>query len=109
MNEAPNIMKNSPKPAPIVSGSFVLTSNTFDSLEIDERTKTALRELEFNQMTEIQSQSIRPLLEGKDLVGKAKTGSGKTLAFLVPAIERLSREKFTPKRGTGAIVITPTR
>jgi superfamily II DNA/RNA helicase len=51
-------------------------------------------------MTEIQARSVQPLLEGKDLLGKAKTGSGKTLAFLIPAIEILVKEKFTPKKGS---------
>jgi ATP-dependent RNA helicase DDX18/HAS1 len=53
----------------------------------------------FSKMTQIQEQTIVPLLEGKDLLGKAKTGSGKTLAFLVPAVEMLYRKKFTPKQG----------
>lgn len=36
-------------------------------------------------------------------------GSGKTLAFLIPCVELLYRAKFTPRNGTGAIVISPTR
>ncbi len=50
-------------------------------------------------MTEIQEKAIQPLLEGKDLLGKAKTGSGKTLAFLIPAIELLVTKKFKPRDG----------
>jgi ATP-dependent RNA helicase DDX18/HAS1 len=53
----------------------------------------------FKKMTEIQNKAIPPLLQGKDLLGKAKTGSGKTLAFLIPAVELLIREKFTPLKG----------
>ena len=37
------------------------------------------------------------------------TGSGKTLAFLVPLLETLWREKWSPGSGVGALVITPTR
>ncbi|KAJ1877925.1 ATP-dependent RNA helicase, partial [Coemansia sp. S17] len=37
------------------------------------------------------------------------TGSGKTLAFLIPAIELLSKLKFKPRNGTGAVIISPTR
>ncbi|PRP80021.1 hypothetical protein PROFUN_12308 [Planoprotostelium fungivorum] len=91
------------------TGDFTLTDDKFENLNISEKSKKALKELNFIKMTEIQSKSIQPLLEGKDLLGKAKTGSGKTLAFLVPAIERLYNQKFTPKKGVGAIVITPTR
>lgn len=43
------------------------------------------------------------------MLGSAKTGSGKTLAFLIPAIELLAKSHFTPKHGTGVIIISPTR
>ena len=49
------------------------------------------------------------MIEGRDLVGKAKTGSGKTLAFLIPAIELVYKLKFMPRNGTGVIIISPTR
>ncbi|KAJ1836874.1 ATP-dependent RNA helicase, partial [Coemansia sp. RSA 486] len=60
-------------------------------------------------MTEVQARTIPPLLAGRDVLGAAKTGSGKTLSFLIPAIELLSRLKFKPRNGTGAIIISPTR
>lgn len=60
-------------------------------------------------MTEIQYKAIPYLMTGRDLLGAAKTGSGKTLAFLIPAVERLRHLHFTPKNGTGCIVLTPTR
>ncbi len=39
----------------------------------------------------------------------SKTGSGKTLSYLIPMIERLYLNKWTPLDGLGAIVILPTR
>ena len=39
------------------------------------------------------------MLEGRDLVGKAKTGSGKTLAFLMPAVELIYKLKLMPRNG----------
>lgn len=48
-------------------------------------------------------------MEGKDVLGAARTGSGKTLAFLIPAVELLFKERFSPRNGTGVIVICPTR
>lgn len=65
--------------------------------------------IKFEYMTEIQEKAIPPLLEGEDLVGAAKTGSGKTLAFLVPAVELMSKYKFSHRDGTGVIIISPTR
>jgi len=84
-------------------------SDTFGSLPLSDKTQAALTAMEFTRMTQIQSQAIPPLLMGKDLIGAAKTGSGKTLAFLIPCLELLHKSRFTPKNGTGVIVIAPTR
>ncbi|CAB4282833.1 unnamed protein product [Prunus armeniaca] len=58
---------------------------------------------------QIQARAIPSLLIGKDVLGAARTGSGKTLAFLIPALELLYHTKFTPRNGTGVVVICPTR
>ncbi|XP_075230860.1 putative ATP-dependent RNA helicase pitchoune [Lycorma delicatula] len=89
----------------------ILSDASFSSLEgsVNENTLKAITEMGFKRMTQIQSQAIPPLLEGRDLVGSAKTGSGKTLAFLIPAIELISKLRFMPRNGTGVIIISPTR
>lgn len=89
--------------------NFYAGSDTFSSLPLSAHTQTALTNLNFTRMTQIQSMSIPPLLAGKDLIGAAKTGSGKTLAFLIPVVELLYLSKFTGRNGTGAIIISPTR
>lgn len=58
---------------------------------------------------QIQARAIPPLLIGKDVLGAARTGSGKTLAFLIPAVELLYNVQFTPRNGTGVVIICPTR
>uniref|UniRef100_A0A8D2CVJ2 ATP-dependent RNA helicase n=1 Tax=Sciurus vulgaris TaxID=55149 RepID=A0A8D2CVJ2_SCIVU len=70
---------------------------------VNENTLKAIKEMGFTNMTEIQHRSIRPLLEGRDLLAAAKTGSGKTLAFLIPKL------KFMPRNRTGALILSPTR
>ena len=86
------------------------SESRFQDLEICDQTKKAIVEkMKFDKMTHIQAKSIPWLLKGKDLLGSAKTGSGKTLAFMIPALEILNRVKFTQSKGTGVIVITPTR
>lgn len=79
----------------------ILSNNSFESLEskVCENTLNAIKDMGFNNMTEIQARSIPPLLEGRDLVGAAKTGSGKTLAFLIPAVELIYKLKFMPRNG----------
>jgi len=85
------------------------SESRFDSLEICEPLKKALKENNFEVMTEIQAKSIPHLLKGKDVLAAAKTGSGKTLAFLVPACDLLYNVKFLPRNGVGALAISPTR
>ncbi|URE44585.1 DUF4217 domain containing protein [Musa troglodytarum] len=87
----------------------ILTSESFSRLPISELTMKAIQEMGFENMTQIQSRAIPPLLEGKEVMGAARTGSGKTLAFLIPAVELLHNIHFMPRNGTGVIIICPTR
>jgi ATP-dependent RNA helicase DDX18/HAS1 len=84
-------------------------NDVFSSLPLSDKTLAALQGMNMTRMTQIQAKAIPPLLAGKDLIGAAKTGSGKTLAFVIPIIELLFKAKFTPKNGTGAIILSPTR
>uniref|UniRef100_A0A8D1RCR8 ATP-dependent RNA helicase n=1 Tax=Sus scrofa TaxID=9823 RepID=A0A8D1RCR8_PIG len=92
-----------------LTGAFEDTS--FASLTdlVNENTLRAIKEMGFTNMTEIQHKSIRPLLEGRDLLAAAKTGSGKTLAFLIPAVELIVKLRFMPRNGTGVLILSPTR
>lgn len=81
----------------------------FADLELSAKTVSAIQEMGFETMTEIQRRGIPPLLAGRDVLGAAKTGSGKTLAFLIPAVEMLSALRFKPRNGTGVVVVSPTR
>ncbi|CAN6308862.1 unnamed protein product [Urochloa humidicola] len=90
-------------------GSGILSNKLFSELPISELTANAIREMSYTHLTQIQARSIPHLLEGKDVMGAAKTGSGKTLAFLIPAIELLYHLRFSPRNGTGVIVVCPTR
>ncbi|XP_075037309.1 ATP-dependent RNA helicase DDX18 [Mixophyes fleayi] len=92
-----------------LTGAFEDTA--FSSLAdlVNENTLKAISEMGFTHMTEIQHKSIRPLLEGRDVLAAARTGSGKTLAFLIPAIELVYKLKFMPRNGTGVLILSPTR
>lgn len=60
-------------------------------------------------MTPVQKQSLLYSLCRRDIMGAAQTGSGKTLAFLIPVLERLYLESWTPRDGLGALILSPTR
>ncbi|KAF4087089.1 hypothetical protein AMELA_G00091640 [Ameiurus melas] len=92
-----------------LTGAF--EDQSFASLAelVSENTLKGVKEMGFENMTEIQHKTIRPLLEGRDVLAAAKTGSGKTLAFLIPAIELIYKLKFMPRNGTGVVILSPTR
>jgi len=54
--------------------------------------------------TPIQDQAIKPILQGRDLIGLANTGTGKTAAFLIPVIDKIFKN-----RDEKALIVTPTR
>lgn len=87
----------------------IMSSTTFASLELSENSRNAIKDMGFENMTEVQARTIPQLLTGRDVLGAARTGSGKTLAFLVPAVELLYHAKFMPRNGTGVVIISPTR
>ncbi|XP_050974550.1 ATP-dependent RNA helicase DDX18 [Labeo rohita] len=92
-----------------LTGAF--EDKSFASLAemVSENTLKGVKEMGFETMTEIQHKSIRPLLEGRDVLAAAKTGSGKTLAFLIPSIELIYKLRFMPRNGTGVVILSPTR
>ncbi|KAI3356576.1 hypothetical protein L3Q82_017777, partial [Scortum barcoo] len=92
-----------------LTGAFEDTSFASLAELVSESTLKAVKEMGFEHMTEIQHKSIRPLLEGRDVLAAAKTGSGKTLAFLIPSIELIYKLKFMPRNGTGVVILSPTR
>ena len=54
---------------------------TFHEFGLDEAIVTAVEKLGFESATPIQAATIPALLEGQDMIGRARTGSGKTAAF----------------------------
>ena len=79
---------------------------TFSELPLSAALQQKLAAFQFTTLTPIQAQGIAPALDGKDVIGTAQTGTGKTLAFLIPVIEKLSRDT---SRQPSALVLLPTR
>jgi DEAD/DEAH box helicase len=69
-----------------------------ESHNLSSSTIASLKKRGIKQLFPIQAASIGPILEGKDLLGRARTGTGKTLAFSLPMIEVLLRAKFKDSR-----------
>jgi len=82
-----------------------MQSTRFDELDLSREMQKAVADMGFETLTPIQSESIPPILEGKDVIGQAQTGTGKTLAFGLPIIEMLPRRGISPE----AVILCPTR
>ena len=79
---------------------------TFASLSLDAALMQAVKELGFARPTPIQTDSIPPARDGRDVLACAQTGSGKTAAFLLPILHRM----LAGTRGTTrALIVVPTR
>ncbi|WP_413354809.1 DEAD/DEAH box helicase [Microbacterium sp. 1P06AB] len=61
----------------------------------------------------IQAATVRPILEGRDVLARGRTGSGKTIAFGAPLVERVLRGQAGKRRAWGrspqALILAPTR
>ncbi|KIJ48828.1 hypothetical protein M422DRAFT_162204 [Sphaerobolus stellatus SS14] len=67
-----------------------------------------LKGIPFEFCTPVQAETLDAILTGSDVLAQAKTGTGKTLAFLVPIVERLSRN-HSPNGDVSALILSPTR
>lgn len=82
----------------------------FKDLNLTMPIQRALKDAGYSEATPIQERSIRPLLEGRDLLGCAQTGTGKTAAFALPILEGLAgKAPFKGKRPIKTLVLAPTR
>ena len=82
-----------------------MNNTEFSSLNLSPALQENLTSLGYLQMTPIQAQSLPLVLEGKDLIAKAKTGSGKTAAFALGLLSRLNINRVDVQ----ALVLCPTR
>ena len=83
--------------------------NNFESLGLSKQLLRAVEAEGYTSPTPVQSQSIPPLLAGRDVLGVAQTGTGKTAAFALPVLQVMSRSKPQAKRYIRALVLSPTR
>lgn len=87
-------------------------STEFESLGLCPTLLGTLTTLGFNHPTEVQSQAIPHVLEGKDVLAGAQTGTGKTAAFGLPIIQKLLQsgsERNPQGNDVRALVLVPTR
>ena len=82
---------------------------SFSDFGLDKRLMSTIEHLGFHEPTDIQQQAIPVAMTGQDLIASSKTGSGKTLAFIVPALQRLMKNRALSKKDPRVVILTPTR
>ncbi|KAH3050522.1 hypothetical protein KXW01_005698 [Aspergillus fumigatus] len=81
--------------------------------------RAIVKDMNIKTMTDVQSQTLREILQGDDVLAQAKTGTGKTLAFLTPVFQNIMkdpslkglnwRRSQVSSSDIRAIIISPTR
>ena len=91
-----------------------------DEFRLSAPTRAALRARGISTLFPIQAATLDLVLDGADVVGRARTGCGKTLAFVLPIVERLAGvaaeggnsnppQRRAHGRAPRCIVLAPTR
>ncbi|XP_043722673.1 DEAD-box ATP-dependent RNA helicase 7 [Telopea speciosissima] len=89
--------------------------NSISNFRISQPLREQLKSKGIESLFPIQAMTFDTVLDGSDLVGRARTGQGKTLAFVLPILESLINgpAKATRKTGYGrapsVLVLLPTR
>ncbi|XP_003706720.1 putative ATP-dependent RNA helicase DDX56 [Megachile rotundata] len=82
----------------------------FHELELDDRILKAVAKLGWLEPTLIQEKAIPLLLEGKDVLIRARTGSGKTAAFAIPLIQKiLLNKRAQKKQDIKGLIVAPSK
>ena len=84
----------------------------FIDYALHESVQFGIQHAGFKYCTPIQEITLPPLLENRDLAGKAQTGTGKTAAFLLASFTRLLNNKVEENRADATprmVVLAPTR
>ncbi|WP_087026079.1 DEAD/DEAH box helicase [Thaumasiovibrio subtropicus] len=82
---------------------------SFSSLGLNPTIAAAVAALGYEKPTNIQTQAIPLILEGRDLIAAAQTGTGKTASFVLPLLEKLTEGKTQKKKRARALILVPTR
>ena len=109
---APEKRKVPPMPKELVDVPIVEGKTRFLDLDLHLLVKYGIQHAGFEYCTPIQQMSLPPLLEQRDLAGKAQTGTGKTAAFLLASFTRLLNNPLPEPRTSAQprmVVMAPTR
>lgn len=80
----------------------------FRKLNLNSNLLKSIKDLNYISPTSIQKKVIPLALKGIDLIGVSKSGSGKTASFILPILEKLSKQIKNNNKVPRALIIAPT-
>ena len=80
------------------------STSSFNDFQVSDLIKANIKGKGYINPTPIQEQAIPYIINGRDVIGMANTGTGKTAAFLIPLLDKVSKDR-TQK----VLIVTPTR
>ena len=86
----------------------------FEETALNDNILDALYDMRFDECTPIQEATIKPILQGRDIMGVAQTGTGKTAAYLLPVLSLLDdgvdpQGRAFPDDSVNCLIMSPTR
>ncbi|SCS23787.1 DEAD/DEAH box helicase [Staphylococcus caeli] len=82
-----------------------MANHPFEKFNLEPSLIEAIKDLNFDQPTEIQTRVIPKIIKQVNLIGQSQTGTGKSHAFLLPLLNLIDIDFKEPQ----AIVVAPTR
>ncbi|KAG5558458.1 hypothetical protein RHGRI_008406 [Rhododendron griersonianum] len=99
----------------VEEGEEMENPNSVSKFRISAPLREMLKSKGIEALFPIQAMTFDVVLDGSDIVGRARTGQGKTLAFVLPLLESLTNGPTKAARKTGygkapsVLVLLPTR
>jgi len=83
----------------------VTAHESFDAMDLNEDVLRGIYSYGYEKPSAIQSRSIVPMSQGRDMIAQAQSGTGKTGAFTIGLLHRVDVSLNAPQ----VIVLSPTR
>src|SRR5215469_385082 len=94
---------------PAADAAARIGTQAFDSFDIAEPIRAALRAVGITHAFPIQALTLPIALDGHDVIGQARTGTGKTFAFGLPVLQRVVTTERGKPSAPRSLVVVPTR
>jgi|LakMenEpi03Aug12_release.lakeMendotaPanAssembly.Ray.scaffolds.fasta_scaffold314621_2 translation initiation factor 4A len=89
---------------PQLEDSTIEIINQWDDLDIDPAILRSIYAYGFEKPSPIQRRGIKPIVDGRDVIGQAQSGTGKTATFSIGALSRVDVTKNTNQ----VLIMSPT-